>query len=157
MAKLGLSTQRFSFQSHRYSAAKKIGAHCFLGNMPVEIPGHVPEGASQRVLRDNTPSDLIGHQDEIRGRMIQMSEKGLDLHPYLFFLALEVMIKVPKPHRKAIDNNNFIPVRQNSEYTGKLDGLFDRVKSIAPFFAMPGDPLFHLLIKGNSRGDENPP
>jgi len=59
MAKLGLSTQRFSFQSEGYPAAKKIGGGCFLGHTPVEIPGHVPEGASQRVLRDNAPSDLI--------------------------------------------------------------------------------------------------
>jgi hypothetical protein len=70
MAKLGLSTQRFSFQGERYPAAKKISVCCFLGHTSVEIPGHVPEGASQRVLRDNTPSDLIGHQDEIAERMI---------------------------------------------------------------------------------------
>jgi len=111
MAKLGLSTQRFSFQSERYPAAKKTGACCLLGHTPVEIPGYVSEGASQRVFRDNTPSDLIGHQDEIADRMIQMIEKGLDLRPGLFFLALEVMIEVPKPYREAIDDNNFSAAR----------------------------------------------
>jgi hypothetical protein len=156
MAKLGLSTQRFSFQSERDPAAKKIDGRCFLGHMPVEIPGHVPEGASQRVFRDNPPSDLVGHQDEIAERMIQMIEKGLDLHPDRFFLALEVMIEVPKPYREAIDDNHFSAARQNREHTGKLNGLFDRAKLIPPFFAMPGDPLFHLLIKGNSCGDESP-
>jgi hypothetical protein len=155
MAKLGLSTQRFSFQSHRYPAAKKIGGCSFLGHTPVEIPGHVPEGATQRVIRDNPPSDLIGHQDQIADRMIQMIEKGIDLHPDLFFLALEVMIEVPKPHGKAIDDNNFVWPSQVDKHTGKFDGLFDRVKLIAPLFAMAGYPLFHLLIKGNSRGDES--
>jgi len=125
--------------------------------MPVEVPGHVPKGASQRVLRDNPPSDLIGHQDEITGWMIQMSEKGLDLHPDLFFLVLNVMIKIPKPYREAIDNNHLSAARQNGEHAGKVDGLFDRVKLIVPLFSVPGNPLFHLLIKGNSRGDEYPP
>jgi hypothetical protein len=67
-----------------------------------------------------------------------------------------MMIEIPKPHREAIYDNNFIPGRQGGEHTGKLNGLFDRVKSIAPLFTVPGDPFFHLLIKGNSRGDENP-
>jgi hypothetical protein len=156
MAKLGLSTQRFSFQSERYPAAKKIGVGCFLGHTPVEMPGHVPEGASQRVFRDNTPSDLVGHQDEIADRMIQTNEKSLDLHPDLLFLALKVMIEIPKPHRKAIDDNHFVWPSQVDKHTGKVDGFFDRVKLIAPLFAMPGYPVFHLLIKGNSRGDESP-
>jgi len=156
MAKLGLSTQRFSFHRERYSAAKKIGGCCFLGHTPVEIPGQVPEGASQRVVRDNTPSDLIGHQDQITDRMIQMSEKGLDPHPGLFFLVLEAMKEIPKPHRETIDDNHFSAFRQSGEHTGELNGLLDGVKLIAPLFPMPGDPVFHLLIKGNGCGDESP-
>jgi hypothetical protein len=156
MAKLGLSTPRFSFEGERYPAAQEISACCFLGHTPVEIPGHVPEGASQRVLRDNTPSDLIGHQDEIAERMIQMIKEGLDLHLDLFFLVLEVMIEIPEPYREAVDDAHFGAARQNGEHTGKFNGLLDRVKLIAPFFAVPRDPLFHFPIKGNGRGDENP-
>jgi hypothetical protein len=156
MAKLGLSTQRFSFQSEGYPAAKKIGGCCFLGYTPVEIPGHVPEGARQRVLGDNTPSDLIGDQDEIADRMIQVIEKGVDLHPDLFFGVLEMMIEIPQPHREAIDDTHVSASRQSSEHTGKFNGFLDRMKLIAPLFAVPGDPLFHLLIKGNRRGDESP-
>jgi hypothetical protein len=156
MAKIGLSTQRFSFQCERYPAAKKIGGCCLLGHTPVEIPGHVPEGASQGVLRDNTPSDLIGDQDEIADRMIQVIEKGVDLHPDLFFSVVEMMIEIPQPHRETIDDNNFRAARKSSEHPGKLNGFLDRMKLIASFYAVPGDPLFHLLIKGNRCGDESP-
>jgi hypothetical protein len=156
MAKLGLSTPRFSFEGERDSAAQKISACCFLGHTSVEIPGHVPEGTSQRVLRDNTPSDLIGHQDEIAERTIQMIKQSLDLHLDLFFLVLEVMIEIPEPYREAVDDAHFSAARQNAEHTGKFNGLLDRVKLIAPFFAVPRGSLFHFLIKGNGRGDENP-
>jgi len=155
MAKLGLSTQGSSFQRERYSAAEKIGGRCFLGHTPVEIPGHIPEGASQRVVRDNPPSDLIAHQDQMAVRMIQMSEKGLDPHPDLFFLVLEAMVEIPEPHREAIDDNHFSAFRQSGEHTGELKGLLDGVKLIAPLFPMPGDPVFHFLIQGNGCSDES--
>jgi hypothetical protein len=148
--------QRFSFQSKRYPAAKKIGGCCLLGHTPVEITGQVPEGASQCVLRNNTPSDLISHQDEIAERMIEMIEQGFDLQQNLFFFALEVMIEIPKPHREAIDDNPFRVAREVGQNTGKFNGLLDRVKLTASFFLMPGDPLLHLLVKRNSRGDEYP-
>jgi hypothetical protein len=156
MAKLGLSTQRFSFQRQGYPAAKQIGACCFLSHTPVEIPGHVPERASQRVFRDNTPSDFIGHQDEIAGRSIQMIDKGLDPHPELFFSVLEMMIEIPQPHCEAIDDDHLSAARQIGEHPGKFNGFLDRVKLIAPFFAVPRNPLSHFLIKGNSGGDESP-
>jgi hypothetical protein len=156
MAKYGLSTGRFSFQSEGQPTAKQIGGGGFPGHTPVEIPRHVPEGASQRVFRDNTPSYFIGHQDEIADLVIQMIEKGLDLHPNLFVGVLEMMIEIPQPHREAIDDKHFNAARQIGEHTGKVNGLLDRVKLIAPLFAMPGDPLLHLLIKGNSSGDESP-
>jgi hypothetical protein len=156
MAKHGLSTGRFSFQRERQPAAKQIDGSCLRGHTSVEIPGHVPEGASQRVFRDNTPSDLIGHQEEIAGRLIQMIEKDLDLHPDFFFGVLEMMIEIPQPHREAIDDNHFNAARQIGEHTGKVNGLLDRVKSIAPFFTVPGDPILHFLVKGNGRGDESP-
>jgi len=127
-----------------------------MGHTPVEVPGHVPEGAGQRVVRDNTPSDLIGHQDQITDRMIQMSEKGLYPCPDRFSLVLEAMIEIPEPHRETIDDNHFSAARQSGEHTGELNGLLDGVKLIAPLFPMPGDPLFHLWIKGNGCGDESP-
>jgi len=129
---------------------------CFLGHTSVEIPGHVPEGASQRVLRDNAPSDLIGDQDEIADRMIQVIEKGVDLHLDLFFGVLEMVIEISQPDGEAIDDKNFRAARKSSEHPGKLNGFLNRMKLIAPFFAVPGDPLFHLLIKGNRCGDESP-
>jgi hypothetical protein len=129
--------QRFSFQRERYPAAKQINACCFLGHTPVDVTGHVSEGASQWLLRDNTPTDLIGHQDEITDRMIQMLEKRLDLHPNRFFLALEVMIEISEPYREAIDDTHFRTAGQNSERTGKFNGLLDRVELIAPFSTVP--------------------
>jgi hypothetical protein len=147
---------RFSFQRERQPAAEQIGGCRFTGDTPVEVPGHVPEGASQRVFRDNTPSDLIGHQEEIADRLVQMIEKGFDLHPHLVFSVPEMMIEIPQPHREAIDDNNFRAARKSSEHPGKLNGFLDRMKLIAPLFAVPGDPLFHLLIKGNRCGDESP-
>jgi hypothetical protein len=154
-AKPGLSTWRFSFQSERDPTTKETGVCCLLGHTPVEISGHIPEGSSQRVFRDNPPSDLIGHQDEIGDWLIQMFEKVLDPHPNLFFGVLEMMIEIPKPHREAIDDSHFRASRQIGEHTGKFNGLLDGAEMIAPLFAMPGNPLFHLLIKGYGRGDEN--
>jgi hypothetical protein len=85
-----------------------------------------------------------------------MIKEGFDLHLDLFSLTLEVMIEIPEPYREAIDDSYFSASRQIGEHTGKFNGLLDRVKLIAPFFAVPRDPLFHFLIKGNGRGDESP-
>jgi hypothetical protein len=148
--------QKVSFQGKRDSAAKQIDVYGFPGHTPVEIPGPVPEGTSQGVLWDNTPSDLIGDQDEIADRMIQMIEKRIDLDPDLFILVLEVMIEIAEPYRKAIDETHLSAARQSGESTGEVNGFLDRVKLIVSFFAVPRDPLFHFLIKGNSRGNESP-
>jgi hypothetical protein len=156
MSKLGSSTQCVSFQGKGNPAAKQIGACGFPGHTSVEIPGSVPERPSQGVLRDNTPSYLIGHQDEVADRMIQMIEKCVDLDPDFFFLVLEVMIEIAEPYRKTIDDAHFSAARQSGEHTGEFDGLLDRVKLIAPFLAVTGNPFFHFLIKGNGRGDESP-
>jgi hypothetical protein len=156
MEKLGLSTQKVSFQGKRDSAAEQIDVCGLPGHTPVKIPGPVSEGASQRVLRYNTPSDLIGHQDEIADRMIQMFEKHIDLDPDLFFVLLKLMVEIAEPHRKAIDDTHFSAARQSGEHTGEVNGLLDRMKLIIPFLAVLRDPLFHFLIKGKSRGNESP-
>jgi hypothetical protein len=154
--KLGLSIQRFSFQSERHSAAKEVYGCGLLSHTPVEIAGHVPEGASQWVVGDNPPSDLIGHQDEIAERRIQMVQQELDLHSDLFLVVLEMIVEIPQPHGEAINDNHVTAARPIGEHTEKFNGLLDRVELIAPFFPMPGDPVLHLLINGNSRGDESP-
>jgi len=82
--------------------------------------------------------------------MIQVIEKGVDLHLDLFFGVLEMMIEIPQPHREAIDDTHVSAARQSSEHAGKVNGFLDRMKLTAPLFAVPGDPLFHLLIKGTA-------
>jgi hypothetical protein len=156
MAKLGLSKGRFSFQGERDSAAEEIDARCFCGDTPIDMPGHVPEGAGQRVLGDNAPSDFIRHQKEIADRTIQLIEKGVDLPPNLFFSVFKMVVEIPKPYREAIHNSHFRAGGQPGERPRKDNGFFDRVKFMAPLLAMPRDSLLHLPVKGNGRGEESP-
>jgi hypothetical protein len=101
----------FSFQQERDSAAEQVNAPGLLRDLAIQQAGPVPEDARETIFRDDAPTHLVGHKNEVTGSVVQNSEKAVRVVLDGKSVFIRMMVEIAQPHGQAVYHSYFAPAR----------------------------------------------
>jgi len=138
-------------EAQRQAGGDENDGFTSLSQRLIEQPLGIPEGARQRLIRNNSITHLIRDENhrtaEPGDALRQLARRGREIG-----LLQE---KIAEPQRQAIGNDNAIRPGLPPECSGQRDRFFHQRPARIPCGGMTGDALGHLAIARLRRRDQD--